>query len=380
MALTDTYSPMNFQTFIFSRSKEIVYLRHVTFWTIWIMFYTTQLYFARYNFTEQPVSNLSHFLSSFIHVLATAFIDMAYVYTIIYLLIPKLFFRGKFVSFFVSWLFLTVFTAFCFRVQYQVMIIPIEEFFGFKRRALAPLPNAIFSMTISIGFEGCMAAAIVFGKHWYKSNQNLLQARRENYSMNLSMKHTEKLSASHFVVRDIFKDLAFDIRKMNCGDDQINAVKSKSAYILDFLNSYFEHSGNGRVSLNQELEGLKKYLAIKEQDHYSYDPVIAGPELDNKIAGNILLPLTALPYKNESIINKDKSIKVNIKTRGDSIIYNLCWHKKNIRDNLERAQFELLQMLKKYLEFNYPKSHKLTVSINDAVISILLNIKLKEGI
>lgn len=371
---------MDLQTFIFSRSKRIVYFRHITFWTIWVLFYTSQLFFARHNFTEQPVSNWLHFLSSFLHVLATSFIDMAYVYTIIYLLIPRFFFRGKFVAFFLSWLLLTILTAFCFRFQYQLMIMPLEEFFGFKRRTLAPLPNAIFSMAISIGFEGCMAAAIVLGKHWYKSNQNLLQAREENQSISLSLKHSEKLAGSQYVVRDIFRDLSVEINKMNCSGDQVDTVKTKASYILEFLTSYFENTGNRTVSLNHELDGLKKYLAIKEQEHFQYDPQIVQTAAGNKIAGNILLPLTALPYKNESIINKDKKIRVNIRTRGDSVVYNLSWYKNNIRDNLEKAQYEFLQTMKKYLEFNYPKSHKLTVSVNDAAISILLNIKLKEGI
>ena len=371
---------MDITAFIFSRSKKIVLLRHATFWMLWILFYTSHLLYNRHYNGPEGMAFSVKLLSSLTSILLTTFIDMAYVYTIIYVLIPKFFFRGKFLAFFLSWLLLTLVTAYLFRLQTQWMLIPLDVYFGYPERKLAPLPTAIWSLSISIGFEGCMAAAIVLGKNWYKSNLHLLQVQQENHKMNLSLSQSQKALGSHFVVRDIFNDLSREIDLMNCAGQQVNTVKSKSACIMEFLNAYFESSGTGTVTLNQELDGLKKYISIKELDDYQFENHFSNNRPGNKIATHILLPLTALPYKNEAAINRSKKIKMNIHARGDAVIYSLSWHKQNIRDNLEKCQFEFLSAIKRYLEFNYPKSHKLSVSINDSVISVLLNIRLKESI
>lgn len=318
--------------------------------------------------------------SSVATVVLTTFIDMAYVYTIIYVLIPKFFFKGKFVLFFVSWVLLTLVTAYIFRLQTQWMLIPIDMYLGYPEKILAPLPTALWSLSISIGFEGCMAAAIVLGKNWYRSNLHLLQVQQENQKINLSLKQSQKAIGSHLVVRDIFNDLSKEIELMNCAGQQVYAVKTKSACIMEFLNAYFESSGNGTVSLNQEMDGLQKFIAIKKLDNYHFDNHFSNSRPENKIASHLLLPLTALPYKNEDAINRAKTIRLNIQTHGDAVEYSLSWHKKNIRDNLVKGQFEFLNGIKRYLEFNYPKSHKLSVSINDSIISVLLNIRLKENI
>ena len=185
---------------------------------------------------------------------------------------------------------------------------------------------------------------------------------------------------SHFVVRDIFNDLSKEIDRMNCTGPQVNNVKSKSTRIMEFLNAYFESSGNGTVPLNEELDGLQKYISIKELDDYQFENHFSNYRPENRIASHILLPLTALPYKNEAAIDRTRKIEMDVNTRGDIVEYKLCWHKKNIRDNLEKGQFEFLNAVKRYLEFHYPKSHKLSVSINDEIIAVLLNIKLKESI
>ena len=322
----------------------------------------------------------ANILSSFLNILSTTIIDMAYVYAIIYFLIPKYFYKGRFTLFFLSWLLLTVLIACSFRLQTQWMLIPMDMAFGFPKRNLAPLPTAIFSMSISIGFEGCMAAAIVLGKNWYKSNQHLLRIQQENQKIHVSLNHSKRILGSHFVVRDVFNDLSKEIDRMNCTGSQVNTVKSKSTRIMEFLNSYFESSGNGTITLNEELDGLRKYLSIKELEDYQFENHFSNSRPENKIASHILLPLTALPYKNEAAINRSRKIEMDIFTRGDMVEYKLCWHKKNIRDNLEKGQFEFLNAVKRYLEFHYPKSHKLLVSINDEVISVFLNIRLKESI
>ncbi len=371
---------MGITTFIFSRSKSSVFLRHGAFWLMWIVFYTSHLLYIRYYNGPELMSFQSRFLSSLSTVVLTTFVDMAYVYTIIYLLIPKYFFKGRFLFFMFAWLIITLFTAYLFRLQTVWMLVPLDVYFGYPKKILGPLPTALWSLSISIGFEGCMAAAIVLGKNWYKSNLHLLQVQQENQKINLSLSQSQKIMGSHFVVRDIFNDLSKEIDLMNCAGQQVNAVKSKSACIMEFLNAYFEFSGNGTVTLNQELEGLKKYISIKELDNYHFENEFSNNRPGNRIASHILLPLTALPYKNEAAINREKKISMNIHARGDAVEYTLSWHKKNIRDNLEKGQFEFLNAVKKYLEFNYPKSHKLSVSINDSIISVLLNIRLKENI
>ena len=179
---------MDITTLIFSRSRRIVLLRHAIFWTLWILFYTSHLVYVRSTFAATLPFRIN-ILSSFLNILSTTFIDMVYVYTIIYFLIPKFFFKGRFSVFFVSWLLLTVLVACSFRLQTQWMLIPMDIAFGFPKRNLAPLPTAIFTMSISIGFEGCMAAAIVLGKNWYKSNQHLLRIQQENQKIHLSLNH-----------------------------------------------------------------------------------------------------------------------------------------------------------------------------------------------
>jgi hypothetical protein len=193
---------MSITAFIFSRSNKIVLLRHAIFWLLWIAFYTSHLFYVRYYNGPAGMSLQTKLFSSVATVGLTTILDMAYVYTIIYVLIPRFFFKGKFMLFFVGWLLLTLVTAYLFRLQTQWMLVPLDMYLGYPRKVLAPLPTALWSLSISIGFEGCMAAAIVLGKNWYRSNLHLLQVQQENQKISLSLKQSQKAMGSHLVERD----------------------------------------------------------------------------------------------------------------------------------------------------------------------------------
>ncbi|MEO6455236.1 MAG: hypothetical protein ABIN97_14245, partial [Ginsengibacter sp.] len=110
-----------------------------------------------------PIVN--RFLSSLVEVSLSTTMDMTFCYAIIYFLLPRFLFNGKYISMILLWLLFCMIFIVVFELYLQ-QVVPV-----IRGRFKLPKPSRIkdyeyifFSLFSQINMEGCMAAAIKLGK------------------------------------------------------------------------------------------------------------------------------------------------------------------------------------------------------------------------
>ena len=351
---------MTTQEFIFSRKRNLILLRHSTFWFLWICYFAVQTMTWRWGM--MPVPKVIGF--AFFTVVSTTWADMTYCYLIIYFLLPKFFFKGHFLKFFIGWLCWTIIVSICFRFVSVAALQLARTVFHLPQRPPQTFIIVFFSNFGLFGFEGCIAAAIVLGKNWYFNNQSLLALKSNRKESSHLLRAQQHLLLPFAIVRYQLKQLMAKqpVAAEQASNSTGNTAASQQSIeeTLSLTDQIMDHAQFTRIPLTSELNMVEQYLHAKQQEFPRLSFSIDKGLPDVYIFPNLLLSLTYIPFA--ALQNEEGSdFRLTVTMKETNLFYEFSWKGTDPFSLPESGQYDGLKSLDKLLNFYYSGNFSLTM-------------------
>lgn len=361
---------MNIYLLVFSNNPKFRIMRHVFFWVILIGYYTA---FMTISWMEKYPFSIS-FPASLIEQTLAIPLDIIFCYLVIYFLIPRFLFTGKYIMMIVLWITFSLVHVSCFRF-YSNNIIP-------HIRSAYHLPVSVhtesfmwtfFFVFTQINMEACLAAAIKLGKMWYIKKREL----------DILLSEKQKIEPAEsgrmqpvFLVNALDKLEMLSIQKPSAIPQVIKKIKNLLLYVI-------YDSNQPKVSLEKELCLLEEFVELEKagNSNMNINIKIIGNTDGEWIAPFIILPLIENSFRQFSKIDlKNKSISLEARVADGSFSLNIMWSKPLDTSTLANNDSTFLKNIGKRLKLLYPQSHELKILINTDEFAINLKMDLQRAI
>jgi sensor histidine kinase YesM len=355
--------------FIFSDQKRYRLQRHLFFWTFWWIFFAFLYSFTVRasmlpDFRRLPVSSVDALIFMIPHMFLS--------YMLMYFVVPKFVFKGKYAGAGVFVLLLFFVTACISLVVARYILPPIHKaFFSIKDNYDLDAPPLSFLLAGLRGAitVGGIAAAIKLMKYWYVKEQRNLQLQKENAEAGLQILKAQV--HPHFLFNTLNNIYAYT--------QNVSPVASKMITRLsDILRYTLQEGTKPLVPLRQELQMIQDYISLEEIRYGNrLELHIQLPENTNGlyIAPLLLLPLVENCFKHGTSHVLDQPwIHLQISIAENQMQMKLL-NGKALKIQEQRSTGIGLKNVQKRLALLYPGKHELSIT-NEAEVFIV-NLKLE---
>jgi hypothetical protein len=361
---------MNIYSLVFSNNPKYRIMRHVLFWVVLVTYYTA---FMTISWMDKYPLSVSLPASLAEEILPIP-LDIIFCYLVIYFLIPRFLFKGKYILMIVLWIAFSLIHITCFRF-YTNNIVP-------HIRSAYHLPFSVhtesfmwtfFFVFTQINMEACLAAAIKLGKMWYIKKREL----------DIFLSEKQKIEPTEsgriqpvFLVNALDKLEMLSIEKPSVIPDVIKKIKNLLLYVI-------YDSNQPKVSLEKELYLLEEFVELEKagNSNMNINMKIIGNTDEEWIAPFIILPLIENSFRQFSAIHlKNKTISLEARVADGSFSLNIMWSKPEDTSTLINNDSAFLQNIGKRLNLLYPQSHELKIFINTGQFAINLKMDLHKSI
>ncbi len=345
---------MNVYPLIFSNQPKYRITRHVIFWALWISYYAIE---SSLNWTfKYPFSKTIGW--AFTEVTLSTPLDMMFCYSIIYFLLPRFLFKGRYISMILLWLLFSILFIVGFHLFNITVSAPLRKWFGVSQQVFKDdYIMLFFAYFGSINEEGCMAAAIKLGKMWYIKQQELDLIKSEK-EKNIPMVPDGMRPALLISALNKVERLSGERPAVIPG--MIRKIKNLLLYVIYDNNQ-------AKVRLEKELKLLEEYVALEREgngESLGINMKISGNMKEERIAPFIILPLVENSFRQLSLLElPSKSIDLEIKLTEGQLYIMVAWSKPVDTSTLANGSNVFLQNIEKRLSLLYPQSHELKVVI-----------------
>ncbi|MFI5134502.1 MAG: sensor histidine kinase [Chitinophagales bacterium] len=336
-------------------------LMHVGFWILWLSrtFYDV---ISLYGF------GLGEFL--FMVVYASTQIPMMYFH--LYVLVPKLLNRKKYVSYGICAVALVF--AYSFTNYKLLTVIPAVVENSRVAEYIADL-NWRYDV-----FEGFFTLVITYALKYAGqtlSTQNkLLQLQKDNLILELEALKSQ--INPHFLFNTLNNIYSLAMRKSEKAPEMILKLSDMMRYVLYECNS-------GMVPIEREIQFVKNYIdleRIRHGEHVAINFALNGIPGENKIEPLLLIPIVENSFKHGINSQMEKGyVDIQLKLNDNKLslfAVNSVQNGKPVFDSLKGKKKHGigLENVRKRLELLYPKNHKLVIypSSNSWKVNLELNL------
>ena len=362
---------MNQQQFIFSDERRYRLRRHLLFWLCWWIFfgilysYTAKVSLLP-NFQRLPVSMLDALVFLIPHMFLS--------YSLMYYVIPKFVFSGRYLKAGILVLFFFLVTAslsaligtYVLRVIRVAIFGPDFNYTFYPSYLLSLLAGLRGAITI-----GGLAAAIKLMKHWYAKEQRNLQLQKENNEAGLSLLKAQ--IHPHFLFNTLNNIYSFTQNTSVEASGMITRLSSLLRYTL--------YEGNQPlVPLQKEIQMVQDYIEI-EKIRYGNEMElhIDLPETTTNyyIAPLLLLPLVENCFKHgASQMLEQPWVHLQATIVNDQLHVKLLNGKVNDQTNETSVPGIGIRNVKERLLLLYPGKHELHITREEEVFIVNLKVEL----
>jgi len=354
--------------FIFSDKPEVKASRHITFWFVLILHFIIQ------NLMVGGFNEGLHYRSFMGSAFNAAFFFPAYlafVYLLIYQVIPRFLFRNNYIAFCISLSVLLVlnFVSCYFAGMLYIHVnwhLPYSKI-TFDDNKYHALVDGLFLPVTIYG----ISCGIKLAKKWYLEQRENERLAGEKISRELQLLKTQ------LHPRFLFHSLC-TVKK------HVRSLSPLSAgFILQLsdLLSYILYESDKKYQLiEKEIEMIRSYIDLEKksmQDRLATEINIIGDGEGKYISPMILLSFIETSF--DCFLKthpKDPSLKLTITMWGDHLDYHLICNRflDNRNDPAEtKMKFKRLE---KQLRFLYPGNHQVEIITNSCDITVVLNLPL----
>jgi hypothetical protein len=363
---------MTVNSFVFSNNRRYRITRHSLFWLLWILYYT--VFNVLYWQNEYPLDQT--FFESLVEVSLSTPMDMIFCYSIIYFLLPRYLFRGRYIQMILLWLLFSVLFILAFRAYNHEVVPYLRKGFG--------LPPPVFSKNVywsflnlfyQINMEGGLAAAIKLGKMWFIKQQELDLIKKEKQK-------TEPQSMEGKILPVFLIDALDRLEQLSVVKPSL--IPGMVKKIKNLLLHVIYNSNMASVSLEKELTVLEEYIELEKTgmpENLRVVVKIIGNTAGERIAPFIILPLVENGFRQLSRLDlPDKFIDIEIRVDNGNLQMKVGWSKPIDSSTLINGGSLFLQNIGKRLNLLYPESHELKVVITTEQFIIHLKMQLDRAL
>jgi sensor histidine kinase YesM len=317
-------------------------LYHLTFWCFFIFLFWQQ----------NPDATTQEYLEWFV-VLGVAGLV---VYTNLYLLFPKYFFKKKY-------------------ILYSLFLIGTIGFGSFILRLLFPSGNASFALPVFQHFVNLFFIVVITSSfklfREYSRKQELL-IRVENEQLKTELDLLKSQVNPHFLFNTLNNLYGLITQNQNGQAAEITLKLS------DLMRYVLESSKTDKISLNKEIKFLEDYLVLEKirlpaNADIRFD--VYGLEKDIFVAPLLLIPLVENAFKHGlQSISENNFAHFTLSVQGNDLFFEA---KNSIGKNLQKIKSGTgLENLRKRLKLMYPEKHLLELELNQGIFKVILQISI----
>lgn len=363
---------MTVNPLVFSNNPRYRIARHSLFWLLWILYYTVfgVLYWAN----KHPLSN--SFFSCLIEVTLSTPLDMVFCYAIIYYLLPKYLYKGRYIRMTLLWILFSILYILAYR-SYNHYIVPyIRHPFGMPAPVIPVNAYwAFLNLFYQVNMEGCMAAAIKLGKMWFIKQQELDLIKKGDPKA--SPRSEDGKMHPVFLIDALDRVERLSVLKPSLIPGMIKRIKKLLLYVV------YENN-QASVSLEKELTLLEEYVELEKSGiggNLQVVVKIIGNTQNERIAPFIILPLAGNGFRQLARLELPKKlIELEIRVADGDLRMKIAWSKPIDSSTLTSSGNLSLQSIGKRLDLLYPQSHDLRVMITTDQFIIDLKMDLRRAI
>ncbi len=328
-------------------------LQHIAFWTFFLLIFTVN-YASNQNYKQELLVTLV-FLPG----------HMLFVYTQLYLLVPRFLQQRKLTAYVLLTLLLTLIGTFSHRVIWNSFVV------WYKNVAPEPYFNIdVLRSFFAFWMLGGIAVSIKLLKEWYREKQRTWETQNEKIRIELELLKSQV--HPHFLFNTLNNLYSLTLT---------NSKKAPIAvtHLSDLLRYMLYECKDDEVPLEKEIAILKKYAEL-EKLRYGNRIEIAfnctGETNGLMIAPLLLLPFVENSFKYGTSEQLDRSwISLNIHLEENRLVFHLSNSRNSILENKNGGGIGLSNV-KKRLQLIYDGKHDLVIKDDDPE-SFVVRLKLQ---
>jgi hypothetical protein len=364
--------PMDWHSFIFSEKRGHQLIRHLVFWLLWWIYFTTTYYhFEQSGLTKIEFEpwNFPFFIKSIL--LLSIHITACYFF--ISFAMPRYLFRGKYI-------------ALIIQVIILGFLILLSSYFIHK--TIVPLVNAAFNYkplvanqniwwtSITSGLLSApkvisAAAAIKLMKRWWRKQQEKERLEKEKLVTDLQLMKSQ-----------IRPDFLF-----NSLDQIYKLSKKKSPQaaelllkLADLLSYLLYECDDSKVPLEKELSIMKQYMALekaRQGDRLELETIVKGEMKYSQIAPLLLLPFIENSFKHCGKEAEQPWVYLEIRIENETLTMKLI---NGVAAGYTDNSGNEIMNVEKRLQLLYPGKHELKRYVENEIYIVLLKMSLGENV
>ncbi|MBO0935873.1 histidine kinase [Fibrella sp. HMF5335] len=361
--------------FVFSNQRRHWLARHGLFWLTWALFFTIIYGFLPAAYLMQrgvvwstafprgfTISSIESVLFMPTHMLMT--------YGLIYWLIPRYLYPGRYGWLLVNILVLGLLTSLTSAMLAEYLVNPLRLQTG------GPKVVSSFSFAIIAGMRGGItvggfAASIKLAKDWYLKQQAYQQIGREKLKAELQLLKAQ--IHPHFLFNTLNNLYALTLRQ----SEQSPAVVLKLSELL----SYMLYDCNAaEVPLDKEIQFMRNYIGLEQLrygDRLDMSVTISSNYPQQTIAPLLLIPFLENAFKHGTSEQLEQAwMHVDLTVQEETLKFKLINSRETTEHEADYVGGIGLENVKKRLQLIYADRYSLHITAEDETFMVVLTLAL----
>lgn len=344
---------------VFSKWHRAIW--HIAFWTFFISFFALV-----YGSFEEDYERQFLILST------EAIIQAPAVYFVLYLLMPRLLFKGKYIAFSVSLIIIILIFSFSLwvffvKVQHPLFSNDHVEYAVFNFAKILKYTTKIYPVLV-------LAIIIKWAKYWYFQQKATQHLAKEKLTAELNFLKAQV--HPHFLFNTLNNLYALTLRQSKEAPEVVLKLSALLDHMLYECNS-------DEVLLEKEISVVKDYISL-QKIRYG-DRLHLTFNITGDIEGKSISPLMILPFIENSFkhgvseeLNESWiSIDLEVKPNGFILkVENSKSKEENATDHFHAKKGIGLTNVRRRLELVYAENHELSTHDSSDSFLVILNINL----
>lgn len=365
---------MQWHEFIFSEERKHKILRHLTFWSSWLLYFLLCFYIFQ---QPMPVKTQPFLLTPGNHLLLkTVLLVLLYAfacYPLIYFILPKII-KGDWLKAmaYLALLFLLLFIASYF-LYWNIFPSIDPHFVSSKINQRLSRPWASINLGLMNFIKVAAAAAIIkYIKYWWLKQKESQRLEKEKINADLQLLKAQ-----------VHPDFLFKTLN-NIYTHALSSSPRTSGMLLklsDLLSYMLYECDKPLVPLEKEIAMMKEYMQLEKIRHND------EPEIEVNIKGDLngqlIAPFLLLPFIENSFnhcvqMTEQFWINLDIKIEGKNFSLKLANGVSEKIDAQSLTTANGLVNVKKRLTLLYPGIHELKMTMEQEMYIVFLTIRLDD--
>ncbi len=341
--------------------KTVRFLSHLLFWIFILAFFTFIYGIRRDNFVE-----------IFKVMLGTLPIDILYTYLLIYILIPMLLLKKRYVWFIITFILSFTFVVILeWTINYFILYPSIYADYYKWKDSITYFSGSGLMIYISLGFVILLASAIKLSRYWLQSQQDKANLEIQNRKSELALLRSQV--NPHFLFNTL-NNIDSLIRK-----DQDKA--SDTIVKLSEIMRYFIYeTDSDKVPLKKEIDYLHSFIELQRIRHKNPGFIrfqVSGSPTGKLIAPMLFIPFVENAFKHGIKGKKTPAITVDLLIQPTMMRFEVINFIDSRSDQVKDAGKGIgLANVKRRLDLIYPQKYSLSIEQTGEQYNVLLEINL----